>query len=154
MPEDMKPSWKPTKVAVIDNGIMNIAPFDTSPGTEIVSGSRNHQVPVNHAGNIQEHGECKVMDNSAEVQQEMSEDASQALLLRVIQGQSFLADENRVGSWSFASDPHGTQMASLICAIDPHCEILVAKVTEGRFGIDSERLAIVSCSSNIQMVCN
>jgi hypothetical protein len=32
-------------------------------------------------------------------------------------------------------------MANLICAIDPQYEILVAKVSEGRLGIDPERLA-------------
>ncbi|KAM0294459.1 hypothetical protein ACHAPM_011198 [Fusarium culmorum] len=135
-------SCKSTKVAVIDNGIMNIVPFYTSSGDESATVAGNHPFSKDHADDFQEHGEDEVFDNAAEVQEESSEDVSQALLSRVIRGQSFLADENRVGSWSFASDPHGTQMASLICAIDPHCEILVAKVTEGRFGVHSERLAM------------
>ncbi|KAH8686310.1 peptidase S8/S53 domain-containing protein, partial [Ilyonectria robusta] len=54
---------------------------------------------------------------------------------RIEDGHSFVDDASRLGSWLFASDPHGTQMANLICAIDPHCELYVAKVVEGRQGI-------------------
>ncbi|KAJ5617029.1 hypothetical protein N7537_002143 [Penicillium hordei] len=47
----------------------------------------------------------------------------------------------RISPFGGASDPHGTQMANLICAIDPGCEFYVAKVTEGRHGISLRRVA-------------
>ncbi|KAI8945698.1 hypothetical protein F4801DRAFT_584162 [Xylaria longipes] len=41
---------------------------------------------------------------------------------RVIKGPSFVDENYTMGSRSFSSDPHGTQMMNLICAIDPCCE--------------------------------
>lgn len=60
---------------------------------------------------------------------------------RIKEGKSFVDDDHHVSPWIFASDPHGTQMANLICAIDPACELYVAKVTDGdNFGISPERV--------------
>lgn len=60
---------------------------------------------------------------------------------RIKEGQSFVDDDYRVSPWLFASDPHGTQMANLICSIDPACELYVAKVTDGNnLGISPERV--------------
>ncbi|KAI0096962.1 hypothetical protein GGR51DRAFT_542140 [Nemania sp. FL0031] len=60
---------------------------------------------------------------------------------RIKEGKSFVDDDHHVSPWLFASDPHGTQMANLICAIDPACELYVAKVTDGNnFGISPERV--------------
>ncbi|EHK20707.1 uncharacterized protein TRIVIDRAFT_153866 [Trichoderma virens Gv29-8] len=63
------------------------------------------------------------------------ESVYKTLWSRIKKGQSFVGEGSRVSSWLFASDPHGTQMANLICAIDPWCDLYVAKVTEGRSGI-------------------
>jgi hypothetical protein len=68
------------------------------------------------------------------------------LLSRVKDGCSFVDDHSKLGSWLFASDPHGTQMANLICAIDPLCDLYVAKVTEDKYGITKDRVARV-CGS-------
>ena len=65
---------------------------------------------------------------------------------RIEDGRSFVDDDFRVSPWLFASDPHGTQMANLICAIDPLCQLYVAKVTDGRYGITPQRVARVSDS--------
>ncbi|KAM4054821.1 subtilase family protein [Hirsutella rhossiliensis] len=89
---------RPTRVAIIDNGILNIPPFRTSQ---------------NHEG----------------------------LWPRIKDGQSFVDDASRLGSWLFASDPHGTQMANLMCAIDPYCDLYVAKIVEGREGILPDNVA-------------
>jgi hypothetical protein len=62
---------------------------------------------------------------------------------RIKQGRSFVDDDFQLSPWLFASDPHGTQMANLICAIDPACELHVAKVTDGRNGITPHRVARV-----------
>ncbi|KAI9773356.1 MAG: hypothetical protein M1840_007571 [Geoglossum simile] len=55
------------------------------------------------------------------------------LAKQVVDGKSFVStgdDEEQV--WWHASEPHGTQMARLICSIDPRCELYVAKVAETR----------------------
>lgn len=62
---------------------------------------------------------------------------------RIAEGESFIDDTTRLPPWQFASDPHGTQIANVISAIDPHCEIYVAKVTEGRHGIMPDNVADV-----------
>jgi hypothetical protein len=59
-------------------------------------------------------------------------------------GKSFVDDDSQGSSWLFASDPHGTQMANLICALDPGCELYIAKVADDRFGITPERVSKVS----------
>lgn len=68
---------------------------------------------------------------------------------RIKGGKSFVEDSNRVSPWLFASNPHGTQMANLICAVDPLCDLYVAKVTEGRAGIMPARVTRV-CSISFQ----
>lgn len=65
---------------------------------------------------------------------------------RIAEGESFFNDTDRLPPWQFASDPHGTQIANVISAIDPHCEIYIAKVTEGRHGIKPDNVADV-CKS-------
>ena len=70
---------------------------------------------------------------------------------RIKLGRSFVDNDHQLSPWLFASEPHGTQMANLICAIDPACELYVAKVTDGRDGITPHRVARASqpliCSS-------
>ncbi|KAH8588899.1 hypothetical protein B0O99DRAFT_693055 [Bisporella sp. PMI_857] len=72
-------------------------------------------------------------------ERQLNDDRS--LLSRVKDGCSFVDDHSKLGSWLFASDPHGTQMANLICAIDPLCDLYVAKVTEDKSGITNDRVA-------------
>jgi hypothetical protein len=93
-----KQEFRPTRVAILDNGILNIPPARTGKNDE-------------------------------------------GLWPRVEDGQSFVDNASRLGSWLFASDPHGTQMANLICAIDPYCKLYVAKVVEGRQGILPDNVA-------------
>lgn len=70
-------------------------------------------------------------------------DESNGLWPRIAEGESFIDDDTRLPPWQFASDPHGTQIANVISAIDPHCEIYVAKVAEGRHGIKPDNVADV-----------
>ncbi|TRX88928.1 hypothetical protein FHL15_010156 [Xylaria flabelliformis] len=69
------------------------------------------------------------------------EGENKGLWPRIAEGESFIDDTTRLAPWQFASDPHGTQIANIISAIDPHCEIYVAKVTEGRHGIMPDNVA-------------
>ena len=95
-----KEKFRPTRVAILDNGILNIPPARTG-------------------------------------------EDDKGLWPRIKEGQSFVDNASRLGSWLFASDPHGTQMANLICAIDPYCELYVAKIVEGRQGILPDSVAEV-----------
>lgn len=66
---------------------------------------------------------------------------------RIKEGCSFVDDDYQLSPWLFASHPHGTQMANLICALDPACQLYVAKVTDGTYGITPYRVAKVCCLS-------
>ncbi|KAK1750547.1 subtilisin-like protein [Echria macrotheca] len=66
---------------------------------------------------------------------------SRSLWSRIEDGCSFIDEDSRLSPWLFASNPHGTQMANLICAIDPFCKIYVARVAEDSFGITAKRVA-------------
>jgi hypothetical protein len=64
---------------------------------------------------------------------------------RIKAGSTFVEQDGKQSPWYFPSDPHGTQMASLICAIDPRCELFVARIGDRRSGITAETVAKVSC---------
>lgn len=65
----------------------------------------------------------------------------QGLWSRIKAGRSFVDSASKFCPWQFPSDPHGTQMANLICAIDPLCEIYVARVAEDAVGIKPDNVA-------------
>jgi hypothetical protein len=46
---------------------------------------------------------------------------------RIKNGVSFLYHKNKGSPWWPAIDTHGTQMAELICQLDPFCELYIAK---------------------------
>ncbi|KAK4099055.1 hypothetical protein N658DRAFT_509100 [Parathielavia hyrcaniae] len=55
------------------------------------------------------------------------------LAMHIEDGESFVTTgDNEEQVWWHASEPHGTQMARLICSIDPSCRLLIAKVAETR----------------------
>lgn len=49
---------------------------------------------------------------------------------RIADGVSFVSKGNQEFLWWHASEPHGTQMATIICAINPCCDLYIAKVAE------------------------
>ncbi|EHK42138.1 hypothetical protein TRIATDRAFT_322237 [Trichoderma atroviride IMI 206040] len=49
---------------------------------------------------------------------------------RIVDGVSYINKDNREYLWWHASEPHGTQMATIICAINPCCHLYIAKVAE------------------------
>jgi hypothetical protein len=64
---------------------------------------------------------------------------------RIVDGISLVSKENKNRPYWHASEPHGTQMARLICAINPCCELLVIKVAENRRdGVSANNVADVS----------
>ncbi|CAI6338232.1 unnamed protein product [Periconia digitata] len=62
---------------------------------------------------------------------------------RIVEARSFVYDRDGIElPWYLASDPHGTQMTRLICAINPCCEVCVARVGEtSRSAMSSSRIA-------------
>jgi hypothetical protein len=60
-------------------------------------------------------------------------------------GESFI-DNDDLGTppWHYSEDEHGTQMAHLIRALDPRCELVVARVGDRHCEITSANLAAVS----------
>jgi hypothetical protein len=51
---------------------------------------------------------------------------------------SFVHGPEGESPWWHAEDPHGTQMANLIAAIDPRCDLYIARVCTGK--IDDIRI--------------
>lgn len=67
---------------------------------------------------------------------------------QVKDGKSFVERKGEKDPWWHATDPHGTQMASLICAIDPCSDLYIAKVTESTSsGVNMNRVAKVRAPS-------
>lgn len=54
------------------------------------------------------------------------------LAQRVVGGTSFVNRDDEEPVWWHASEAHGTQMARLICSIDPCCDLYIVKVAETR----------------------
>ncbi|KAK0640567.1 hypothetical protein B0T16DRAFT_460740 [Cercophora newfieldiana] len=161
IPKDKKAGHRPTKVAIIDNGIMSMtpAPPNAIPGSKPRRpGTRTREVKgagesTSKTKDGTTTGRSRSGNQSGTIPDTASkpnDDEGQAdgdkrprtLWSRVQRGRSFVDDEGQVSPWMFASDPHGTQMANLICAIDPLCEIYVAKVTDSnKYGITPQRVA-------------
>ncbi|KAL7921174.1 peptidase S8/S53 domain-containing protein [Trichoderma austrokoningii] len=127
--------FRPTRVALIDNGILSISPLVETPSA---TSDANNAFQALSVVNLSEFSDTSSVPLNG--YQNEKDDEHKTLWPRVKKGQPFVDDESRVSSWLFASDPHGTQMANLICAIDPCCDLYVAKVAEGRSGIIPARV--------------
>ncbi|KAM0502201.1 hypothetical protein ACHAP8_003737 [Fusarium lateritium] len=127
--------FKRTKVAILDNGVLSISPksstADAARGSSKTSQqftweinddkkvNTQHAIPANDAGNV---------------------DITSSLFSRIKDGCSFVEGRSSHSPWHLACHPHGTQMANIICAIDPLCDIYVARVAEDAFGITAKRV--------------
>ncbi|KAL7803582.1 hypothetical protein V8C44DRAFT_343878 [Trichoderma aethiopicum] len=123
-----KPGVIRTKVAVIDSGIMGVSGNNKKArqARPLVIGSGGRAPKANTAmpnGNP----ETENMNMSPE-----RPNASD-LMHCVADGRSFVnTGDEEEEVWWHASEPHGTQMARLICSVDPCCRLYVAKVAETR----------------------
>jgi hypothetical protein len=65
---------------------------------------------------------------------------------RIDNGISFVKtlSGDRILPWWMVADPHGTQMASLVQAVNPFCRLYIARVGKRRDDIDSEKAAEVN----------
>ncbi|KAE8356849.1 hypothetical protein BDV28DRAFT_144762 [Aspergillus coremiiformis] len=147
--------FRPTRVAIIDNGILSISPREDDIQQRILErpkgAQRSHMLPSKPADvqldliDLIDPDTHSVVDggninNPKQPEKTGNTKKSRSLWSRIREGRSFVEDDVRHSPWMFASDPHGTQMANLICAIDPACELYVARVTEGQHGISPERV--------------
>jgi hypothetical protein len=64
--------------------------------------------------------------------------------LPVTVGCSFVYKDSNTLPWHYSEDAHGTQMAHLIRALDPRCDLIVARVGGRRNPITAKNLAAVS----------
>jgi hypothetical protein len=111
------------KVALVDSGIVAV---DINKRAKNVSQGR-----LVRMGNNQ--------TNGAENEEE-EEDIS----LPVTVGCSFVYKDSNTLPWHYSEDAHGTQMAHLIRALDPRCDLIVARVGGRRNPITAKNLAAVS----------
>ncbi|EHK16135.1 uncharacterized protein TRIVIDRAFT_195992 [Trichoderma virens Gv29-8] len=148
----------PVKVAIIDNGVLSV-----SPRAEEHWDSPNHTFrfdsPMNGgtgrgSNTKQRYQDSNGLNDDARSKFRKEAENHKTLWSRIKGGQ---LDNSRVSPWLFASNPHGTQMANLICAIDPWCDLYVAKVTEGRAGIMPLRVTRLTLGlfySGIVLLCS
>ena len=134
-------------MAIIDNGILTISPrakgsWDSLSAQHRLDGPQGISIPGNEHMKQQQQG-SDVSRGDGNLPNSNDAKKYRTLWSRIKGGRSFVDDNSRVSPWLFASDPHGTQMANVICAIDPWCELYVAKVAESRLGITPERVARV-----------
>ncbi|KAI0526729.1 hypothetical protein F5B22DRAFT_655851 [Xylaria bambusicola] len=130
--------FRPTKVAILDNGILSISPISHQYTEEGDSGRQGEKVTIE--GGRSDHGDAAGAQTDAQNTRDQHDD-DRSLWKRIKEGRSFVDGDSRLSPWLFASNPHGTQMANLICAIDPFCELYVARVAEDARGITANRVA-------------
>ncbi|KAL7973096.1 hypothetical protein HDV63DRAFT_414849, partial [Trichoderma sp. SZMC 28014] len=134
-----------TRVAIIDNGILSITPrtYDKIGGKQnrdnTEEGASVKSPGAKGAFNYSSSRDKNIDALGEDQKYEASERKS--LWSSIKAGRSFVDDGVKVSPWLFASDSHGTQMANLICAMDPFCELYVARVSEGKYGITPDRAA-------------
>lgn len=138
---------KPTKVAILDNGVLSISPLSKQADTEI-SAKTNEERTGSETTRTDVLGGMPA-NATPPAKKQRKEDDENSLLSRIKAGRSFVDGNLNFSPWQFPSDPHGTQMANLICAIDPFCEIYVARVAEDAFGIKAENVTKVYINTTV-----
>ncbi|KAI0465847.1 hypothetical protein F4859DRAFT_499445 [Xylaria cf. heliscus] len=153
--------FRPTKVAIIDNGILSIPKWngklpeegDHPLAQEKTSSAARVEITTTKANekgdgpgfqdttNNGYHAETATKKYEAEERDRAYFLANKSVSSRVKGGRSFVDESYKQSPWHLASNPHGTQMANLICAIDPLCELYVAKVHDGQYGMTPGRVA-------------
>ncbi|KAL6693303.1 hypothetical protein J3F84DRAFT_401180 [Trichoderma pleuroticola] len=152
-------AFRPIKVALIDNGVLSISPRaenlwehpnHTYTFDKLSNNGTFRNANMNHQGE-----DSKGQGNDVKSNVRKETENHKTLWSRIKGGKSFVGDSSRVSPWLFAFNPHGTQMANLICAIDPWCDLYVAKVTEGRAGIMPARVTSAiryAISQNVDII--
>ncbi|KAL1889130.1 hypothetical protein Sste5346_009076 [Sporothrix stenoceras] len=153
-------SKMPTRVAILDNGVLSISPVASEisasrvtkdQGLPVVdkdvTNPRTNSIGIKPTvGNVA--GGASGTQTPQQQQPGMvgggsstNDEGGKGLWSRIKAGRSFVDSNSKFCPWQFPSDPHGTQTANLICALDPLCEIYVARVAEDAFGIKADNVA-------------
>ncbi|EJP62553.1 serine proteinase-like protein [Beauveria bassiana ARSEF 2860] len=122
---DGRKRFRPAKVAIIDNGILSM---DPPSATRVASPTRPEAPADVH--------DRSGKSNSSSKQHLQSQETLMAdnLWARICAGKSFVYERDSLSPWYLASNPHGTQMANLVCAIDPLCQLFIAKIADSHYG--------------------
>jgi hypothetical protein len=137
--------FKRTKVAILDNGILCVPPVlqaSQSLPSKKKDGLNKNEKTSKKAETAQSQQSTKEAQLSSNTKQRTSAD-KHGLWSRIRNGKSFVESSSRFNPWQFPSDAHGTQMANLICALDPYCDLYVARVAETTVGINAASVAKV-----------
>ncbi|KAL6690693.1 peptidase S8/S53 domain-containing protein [Trichoderma pleuroticola] len=119
--QDGPRGYRPTRIAIIDTGMLDIRPDTDNMGD---SATDRQQVDALCANEQHEHLSRRPMDET--------------LWSRVKAGRSFVGDDDGSSQQFLASNAHGTQMARIIGSIDPCCDLYIARVASRRSGITYE----------------
>lgn len=127
-------SQRKSKVALLDNGVFAM---DVTHYEEAL-----HLPGLNLQADRGDNREGRMANGSDNGQRNQSPE-ERVMADRIVRGVSFVEEDGKESPWYFPLDPHGTQMANLICAIDPRCELFVARIAGRRSGITPEIVAKV-----------
>ncbi|KAL3602888.1 hypothetical protein FPOAC2_07204 [Fusarium poae] len=132
-----------TKVAILDNGVLSIAPKSSITAASSGSSGASEQFAWgkddDKKGNTKDDKKGST-HHSNSAHEDGNIDITSSLSSRIKGGRSFVEGRSSHSPWHLACHPHGTQMANIICAIDPLCDIYVARVAEDAFGITAKRV--------------
>ncbi|OPB38162.1 hypothetical protein A0O28_0012660 [Trichoderma guizhouense] len=111
---------KKTKVALIDSGVV------------VVGGARDdhHHEGKEEKEDKEGQEENEKKEEKIKKERRKGKPAGSVLAQRIVEGISLVSRDNEEQPWWHATEPHGTQMATLICSINPFCDLYVVKVAE------------------------
>ncbi|CAF3625818.1 unnamed protein product [Fusarium graminearum] len=133
-------AFKPTKVAILDDGVLSVSPTARKTAVSLSGGENQEDVSWDSNDNSKSNTPVGRKSGSATIRSDAELEYNSSLSSRIKEGRSFVAGGSSHSPWHLACNPHGTQMANLICAIDPLCEIYVARVAEDAVGITPDRV--------------
>ncbi|KAI0520750.1 hypothetical protein F5B22DRAFT_598226 [Xylaria bambusicola] len=120
------PDDKRTKVAVIDSGVVSVGGKAKSRDSK----SEREDGAINGQTNGRKEGSDNI---STRDPTDATQPSTTDLAELIEDGKSYVnTGDDEEQMWWHASEPHGTQMARLICSIDPRCKLYVVKVAETR----------------------
>ncbi|EKJ70111.1 hypothetical protein FPSE_09637 [Fusarium pseudograminearum CS3096] len=132
-------AFKPTKVAILDDGVLSVSPTARKTAVSL-NGENQEDISWDSNDNSKSNTPVGRKSGSATIRSDAELEYNSSLSSRIKEGRSFVAGGSSHSPWHLACNPHGTQMANLICAIDPLCEIYVARVAEDAVGITPDRV--------------
>lgn len=123
--------------------MLSVSPTARKTAVSLSGGENQEDVSWDSNDNSKSNTPVGRKSGSATIRSDAELEYNSSLSSRIKEGRSFVAGGSSHSPWHLACNPHGTQMANLICAIDPLCEIYVARVAEDAVGITPDRVTKV-----------